>query len=208
MQLLFMCCFVLRFGVGVCCRVGVSWFRIPRQTNWRNEWGWGLACCWATPLGRTCLPTQHTHPCFYPHFPPAAAFYSGSLLKGLAGSCALTLLIAPLRNRLRFRCALQAPPQACAGRRSGCVASAGPASCMLPLLTCGGASVHFRITRTSPHPSCPPVCACSNHLLVQLANLNLCGLTNSFMCKLGRMEPALGLADVWACLAATSFLAA
>ncbi|KAI7839429.1 hypothetical protein COHA_006830 [Chlorella ohadii] len=51
------------------------------------------------------------------------SFYSGSLLKGLAGSCALTLLIAPLRNRLRF----------------------------------------------------------SNHLLVQLAKLNLCGLTNSFM---------------------------
>lgn len=25
------------------------------------------------------------------------------MLKGLAGSCALTLLIAPLRNRLRFR---------------------------------------------------------------------------------------------------------
>ncbi|PRW57294.1 hypothetical protein C2E21_4376 [Chlorella sorokiniana] len=50
-------------------------------------------------------------------------FYSGSMLKGLAGSCALTLLIAPLRNRLRF----------------------------------------------------------SNHLLVQLAKLNLCGLTNSFM---------------------------
>lgn len=42
-----------------------------------------------------------THPCT--HLPCTAGFYSGSLLKGLAGSCALTLVANSFRNRLRFR---------------------------------------------------------------------------------------------------------
>lgn len=53
------------------------------------------------------------------------------------------------------------------------------------LRSSAGANQQTRGLSPQPHHSIAPPChaACSNHLLVQLAKLNLCGLTNSFMCK-------------------------
>lgn len=76
--------------------------------------GWGHQPAAAGQIVLTatgCCRAPLTHP--FPDAPPPAAFYSGSLLKGLAGSCALTLLIAPLRNRLRFRWAVRPACLAC-----------------------------------------------------------------------------------------------
>lgn len=128
-------------------------------------WGHQPAAAQIVLTAMGCCRAPLTHP--FPTAPPPAAFYSGSLLKGLAGSCALTLLIAPLRNRLRFR---WVGPASWARRMEG------------PCLACLKQSCSSTARYTSPGFSCHP---CSNHLLVQLAKLNLCGLTNSFMCKQG-----------------------
>lgn len=118
----------------------------------------GSAAAAGLPTHRSWQPAfLATYPA-RPHPQPVAAFYSGSMLKGLAGSCALTLLIAPLRNRLRFRSAQGAPAHDCVPRalsdarapwRWRALLSACLACCALPLVQIS------RLLASHPSPITP-----------------------------------------------------
>lgn len=123
----------------LCGRGGMGW----EGMGW-DEWGTRgrrasiqAACLAAVPGWPAYSLCPHLPHLPHPTPPRLPAFYSGSLLKGLAGSCALTLAANSFRNRLRFRW-----PR---GRRPGCTR-------MTPAPACG--RTHHR----SPAPAVAPHC--------------------------------------------------